>query len=293
MPVASGRQSAVAACQEVCRSRQGQHLRPGCDDRLVAHPRGATCRRTTPPSCAARGGRRGHRRQDQLRRVRDGLVERELGVRRRAQPVGARSHARRIERRLGRGRGRRLRAARARLRHRRIDPAAGRLLRRRRPEADLRPRVALRPHRLRLVARSDRAVHPHGGRRRAALGVIAGADPADATSAPSPCPTSRRRSTATCGLRVGVPRALLRGRRRGRAPGLRRGARRAGRPRRHARRHRTAARAYAIPVYYLVAPPRRARTWRATTACGTVPRRLADTLRTMYDRTRDEGFGPR
>ena len=54
---------------------------------------------------AARSGRRRHRRQDQLRRVRDGLVDRELGVRPDAQSVGARPHARRIERRLG-GRGR-------------------------------------------------------------------------------------------------------------------------------------------------------------------------------------------
>ena len=46
---------------------------------------------------AARGRRRRDRRQDELRRVRDGLVERELGVRPRAQSVGAR-RARRADR---------------------------------------------------------------------------------------------------------------------------------------------------------------------------------------------------
>ena len=47
-------------------------------------------------------------------------------------PWATRSHARRVERRIGGGRGGALRAARARLGHRRIDPAAGVVLRRRR-----------------------------------------------------------------------------------------------------------------------------------------------------------------
>ena len=53
-------------------------------------------------------GRRGRRRQDQLRRVRDGIVDRELGLRPDRQSVGARAHARRLERRVGGG-GRRAR----------------------------------------------------------------------------------------------------------------------------------------------------------------------------------------
>ena len=81
---------------------------------------------------AARSGRRDRRRQDQLRRVRDGIVDRELGVRPGAQSVGARSHSGRIERRLGGGRRRGHDAAGARIGHRRIDPAAGRAVRRRR-----------------------------------------------------------------------------------------------------------------------------------------------------------------
>ena len=53
------------------------------------------------------GGARGRAgRQDQLRRVRDGLVERELGVRAGPQPVGPRAGPGRLERRQ-RGRGRR------------------------------------------------------------------------------------------------------------------------------------------------------------------------------------------
>ena len=80
---------------------------------------------------AARGRRRGHRRQDQLRRVRDGVVDRELGVRRHAQSVESRADSRRLERWIGGGGRRRAGAARARLGHRRLDPAAGRALRRR------------------------------------------------------------------------------------------------------------------------------------------------------------------
>ena len=56
-----------------------------------------------------------------------------------------------------RGRGRRRRGALGpRLRHRRLDPPAGRALRRRRHEADLRPRQPLRARRLRQLARPDR-----------------------------------------------------------------------------------------------------------------------------------------
>ena len=47
----------------------------------------------------------------------------------------------------------------ARLGHRRFHPPAGGAVRLRRPQADLRPRVALRPRRLRVVARPDRSAH--------------------------------------------------------------------------------------------------------------------------------------
>ena len=69
-------------------------------------------------------------RQDQHGRVRDGLVDRELGLRADAEPVGSRARAGRILGRLGGGGRRRARAVGARLRHGRLGQAAGRALRR-------------------------------------------------------------------------------------------------------------------------------------------------------------------
>ena len=73
----------------------------------------------------------------------------------------------RLERRLGGRRGRVDGAARARHRHGRLDPPARRALRRRRHEADLRQRLALRGDRVRELARPDRPVLAHGARLRA------------------------------------------------------------------------------------------------------------------------------
>ena len=115
---------------------------------------------------AGRGG--GHRRQDQPRRVRHGLLDRELRLRHDAQPLGPGPRARRLERRQRRRRRRPHGAAGPRVRHRRLDPPAGGPVRRRGPEAHLRPRQPLRPHRVRLEPRPDRPVRPHGGRRGAA-----------------------------------------------------------------------------------------------------------------------------
>ena len=85
-------------------------------------------------------------------------------------------------------------AARARLGHRRIDPPAGRALRRRRPQADLRPRVALRPDRVRLVARSDRSADAHGRTTRRSRSACSPAPIRPTRPARrSRCPTTRRR----------------------------------------------------------------------------------------------------
>ena len=129
--------------------------------------------------------------KDELRRVRNGIVERELGIRSRAQSMGARSHPGRIERRFrGRGRGS-VRAARARLRYRRVDPSAGRVLRRGRAEAVLRPRVAVRPARLRVVAGSDRPVRAHrGGCGNRLVGAAPARIPAMRQPRANRCPTS-------------------------------------------------------------------------------------------------------
>ena len=83
-------------------------------------------------------------RQDQPRRVRDGLEHGELGVRPDPQPARPDPVPGRVERReRGGGRGR-LRRRRLRQRHRRLDPPAGGAVRRRRRQADLRRRQPLR-----------------------------------------------------------------------------------------------------------------------------------------------------
>ena len=98
-----------------------------------------------------------------------GSSHRELRVRPDQEPARPHQGAGRFERRQrGRGGGG-LRADRARLRHWRIDPSARRAVRRRRPQADLRRGVALRPDRVRVEPRPDRSVRHHRRRRRRAL----------------------------------------------------------------------------------------------------------------------------
>ncbi len=107
-----------------------------------------------------RDGRRRDPRQDQHGRVRDGLVDRALGLRADREPVGARSRARREQRRVRGGRGGVPRAAGDRHGHRRLDPPAGRAVRHRRDEADVRAGQPLRDRRVRQLARPDRPVRP-------------------------------------------------------------------------------------------------------------------------------------
>ena len=129
--------------------------------------------------CRSAGSRRRERpRQDEHGRVRDGLLERELRLRRRPQPVGPRARAGRQLRRLRCGRRRRPRAVRDRHRHRRLDPPARLALRNRRPQAHLRRGLALRDDRLRLVARPVRNAHPRRHGRGAAHPRAGGARPA-------------------------------------------------------------------------------------------------------------------
>ena len=161
--------------------------------------------------------------------------------------------------RLGGRGGGGLAARRPRHRHRRLDPPAGRLLRRRRPEADLRPRVALRACRLRVLARPGRAVRAGRARRRAAarrhrrrtircdatVGRRAGARL-----------RGRRSAQGVEGLRVGVPDEYFID---GMDPeverAVRAGDRRAARPRRAGRARVAAAHAStALAAYYIIAP---------------------------------------
>ena len=111
---------------------------------------------------AARRGRR-LRRQDEHGRIRHGLLHGDLLFRRHPQPLGPRTHPRRLQRRLRGGRGRRRVHRRDRLRHGRLHPPARGALRRGRPQADLRPGLALRARRLCLVARPDRPLHEGRG----------------------------------------------------------------------------------------------------------------------------------
>ena len=115
--------------------------------------------------------RRGDARQAQPRRIRHGLVERD-------HPISARSispwrrarlerdaGARRLVGRLGGGGRGAAVLWRDGDRYRRLDPPARGVHRHRRHQADLWPLLALGHRRLRLVARSGRADHPHRARR--------------------------------------------------------------------------------------------------------------------------------
>ena len=140
------------------------------DDRRLADSRGLRpglrlhCR-----SAGESGSRPADPRQDEHRRVRDGLVDRELRVRPDAQPVGSLARAGRLGRRLGSGGQRRSCAVGARLRHRRLDQAAVRTLRQRRPAPDLRHRLPLRNRRLCVEPRPGRPGRPQRPRLRLPL----------------------------------------------------------------------------------------------------------------------------
>ena len=131
----------------------------------VADPRGlgAAVRRHRGHQAPRRGP--ADPRQDQHGRVRDGLVDRALGVRALPQPVGPRPDPGRLRRWLG-GRGRGLRgAAGARHRHRRLDPPAGCRHRDHRREADVRLGLPLRAGRPGQLPRPGRAGDAHGAGR--------------------------------------------------------------------------------------------------------------------------------
>ena len=115
--------------------------------------------------------RRGDARQAQQRRVRHGLVERDVVFRAGDFALAATGseHAARAGRlvgRLGRGGGGAALPRRDRYRYRRLDPPARRLHRHRRDQADLRPLLALGHRGVCVLARSGGAVRAHGARHR-------------------------------------------------------------------------------------------------------------------------------
>ncbi len=118
-----------------------------------------------PRGRAREGGRRRDQRQDQHGRVRHGHHHRELGLRPDPQPARRLARPGRLLGRLRGRRGRRARRPRARHGHRRLGPLPGRVLRHRGPEADVRESLAVRPRRVRELARDDRAHGEDRGRR--------------------------------------------------------------------------------------------------------------------------------
>ena len=120
-----------------------RHGRARDDLRLrdLRRPRPARDGARRPP---ARGGRlrRGREGRPARVRLRDDVGE--PALRRRPEPALPRPGRRWLERRLGGGAHRRPRGSGARHRLGRLDPDPGRMLRRRRPQADARPRPARR-----------------------------------------------------------------------------------------------------------------------------------------------------
>ena len=191
---------------------QGRHLDEGRrDDRGLEDPRRLRPRLRRDRRGAREGGRAPAPREDEHGRVRDGLLDRELGLRPVPQPVGSFARAWWLGRGLrGRGHGRHD-ALGARLRHRRLDQAAVGAVRQRGAAADVRERLALRRRGVRVEPRPDRARGEDGARRRAPVLDHRGARPArlDLDRAARAGPASRGR--------------LARGRPRRRADGAERG----------------------------------------------------------------------
>ena len=237
------------------------------------------------------------RRQDEPRRVRDGLVDRELGVRPDPQPARPDRVPGRVERRLGGRRRGGVRAARARFRHRRIDPAARRALRGRRRQAHLRACLALRPRSRSRVSLDQ--IGPFADDRRRRRAAARRRSAATTRSTPRRSPTLRRCSADVLG--DGVARAARRHhrgahrRRRRRARGARRGrATPPPRSRRRARRStgsRCRARVYGLSAYYLIAPAEASSNLARYDGVRYGLRVDGDDVATMNARTRDAGFG--
>ena len=174
--------------------RQGPVLHQGrAHDRVLAHPRQFRSDLRVDRHRAALARRRGDARQAQQRRVRHGLVERDVVFRPGDLAVAPekRQHSARSGRlvgRLGGGGGGRALPRRDRYGYRRLNTSAGGFHRHRRHQAHLRPLLALGHRRVRLLARPGRAICAHGARHRDPARSMAGHDPKDTTSVDRPVP---------------------------------------------------------------------------------------------------------
>ena len=209
-------------------------------------------------------------------------------------PLRPYARPRRLVRRLGGRRRRGHRAHRARLRDRRLGPPAGRVLRRRRRQADVRPRQPLRPRRLRLVARPGRRVRRVGGRRRAGPAVHRRARPARRDErAGRRCRTTARQRAASSGGWSSAGRASTSPSRSIRAsasdatPRSTRCSALGAEVRDVSLPHTDLA----IPVYYIIAPAEASSNLARFDGVRYGLRVTGDGLRGMYEATRSRGFG--
>ena len=235
-----------------------------------------------------------------MRRVCDGLVDGKLCVRPGEESLGARSHPGRIERRIG-GRGRRRHGpGRAGLGYGRVDPPAGGLVRRDGPQTDVGTRLTLRPDRLRLVARSDRSDRDGPSRTpRSCCTRSPDRTRAMPRRRKRRSPTTLPRSTgdrALHGTSIAIPRGLL-------DDGVDAGVRQAFDRAVEALASRGAKivdvelphSRHAIAIYYLIATAEASSNlarYDGVRYGVRAPLDAADTLATMYERTRQAGFGP-
>ena len=137
------------------------------DQRRPHHGRFKDSRRLCSALRLHRGGSHGSGRcsragKTELRRICDGIVEREFGVEASSQSARPEPGSRRFVGRIGGGGGGGHGGGDAGFRYRRLYPAAGFVLRSGRADADLRASFALRTDRVRFVARPYRAACKNG-----------------------------------------------------------------------------------------------------------------------------------
>ena len=195
--------------------RQGPVLHRGrAHHRLLAHPRQFRADLRVDRHRQSLARRRGDARQDQHRRVRHGLVERDrrfrAGDHRRggAQGVNAPLVPGGSSGGSAAAVAAQLCARRDRHRHRRLDPPAGGVHRHRRHQADLWPLLALGHRRLRLLARPGRAVRAHRARLRDPAALDGGHDPKDSTCVDVAGAGLRSGAVGESvkGMRIGIPK---------------------------------------------------------------------------------------